>query len=56
MWAILTLVSSCDAHHHFEVNENVGFAIPNDVGTILLNQTPKPSSRLAPIETLNPEP
>jgi hypothetical protein len=54
MWAILTLVFSCDAHHHFEVNENVGFAIPNDVGTILLSQTPKASSRLAPIE--NPRP
>jgi hypothetical protein len=54
MWAILTLVSSCDAHHHFKVNEDVGFAIPNDVETIPPNQNPKPSFHLAPIENLRP--
>jgi hypothetical protein len=54
MWAILPSVFSCDGHHHFDVNENVGFAIPNDVETILPSQNPKPSSHLAPIE--NPRP
>jgi hypothetical protein len=38
----------------FEVDENVRFAISNDVKTILPSQNPKSSSHLAQIKNLKP--
>lgn len=51
MGAISTLDSNCDGYHHFTIDENAKFAIPNNAWATPLNQNPKPPSHLTP--TLN---
>jgi hypothetical protein len=51
---ISTQAFGYDAYYCFGVDENVRFAIPTDIKTILLSQNRKSSSHLAPIKNLRP--
>jgi len=44
---ISTLDFGCDAHHYFEVNENVRFVIFNNAQATPIGQNPKSSTHLA---------